>query len=367
MSSKKGVSKHLFPELADLPKTKNVPRRTRFRRCKSAPNTEDFVPIEKLVSTSSSSNDSSNNPFSTKSLLSNIRPSFRKVIIFLLFYFGLGTTCFYLFRDQLKGKKTNGVLDAIYFCIVTMTTVGYGDIVPNSKASKLLACVFVFTGMALVCLTLSKAANYLVEKQELLVVKALNKSKNTNQLQAIEEAKNNRTKYKCIMISVVLLVLMTIGVIFLTSVENLDFVDAFYCVCCTVTTLGYGDVSFSTQGGRVFAIFWIMISTICLAQFFLYIAELNTELRQRELVDMVLNRPMTNIDLEAADLDDDGSVGAAEFIIYKLKEMGKVSSEDLSLIMVEFNSLDIDQSGTLSHSDITLAQLSPPSSCTPKK
>ncbi|XP_062078832.1 two-pore potassium channel 1-like isoform X2 [Humulus lupulus] len=319
MSSKKGVSKHLFPELADLPKTKNVPRRTRFRRCKSAPNTEDFVPIEKLVSTSSSSNDSSNNPFSTKSLLSNIRPSFRKVIIFLLFYFGLGTTCFYLFRDQLKGKKTNGVLDAIYFCIVTMTTVGYGDIVPNSKASKLLACVFVFTGMALVCLTLSKAANYLVEKQELLVVKALNKSKNTNQLQAIEEAKNNRTKYKCIMISVVLLVLMTIGVIFLTSVENLDFVDAFYCVCCTVTTLGYGDVSFSTQGGRVFAIFWIMISTICLAQFFLYIAELNTELRQRELVDMVLNRPMTNIDLEAADLDDDGSVGAAEFIIYGVK------------------------------------------------
>ncbi|XP_030511024.2 two-pore potassium channel 1 [Cannabis sativa] len=365
----KVASKNFFTELSDLPKTRNVPQKKRFRRCRSAPNTEDFVPIENLMSTakSSATTTSSNNPFSTKSIIRSIRPSFGKVIIFLTFYFGLGTTCFYLFRNQLKGKKTNGVLDAIYFCIVTMTTVGYGDLVPNSKASKLLACAFVFTGMALVGLTLSKAANYLVEKQELLVVKALNKSKNnTNQLQVIEEAKNNRTKYKCIMISIVLLVIITIGVVFLTSVENMDFVDAFYCVCCTITTLGYGDVSFSTQGGRVFAIFWILISTICLAQFFLYIAEFNTEIRQKALVDMVLNRPMTNFDLEAADLDDDGSVGAAEFILYKLKEMGKISPEDISLIMVEFNDLDIDQNGTLTHSDITLAQLSPPHPCIPK-
>ena len=73
----------------------------------------------------------------------------------------------------MKGKKTNGVVDAVYFCIVTMTTVGYGDIVPDSVATKLLACAFVFTGMALIALSLSKAADYLVEKQETLLVRAL--------------------------------------------------------------------------------------------------------------------------------------------------------------------------------------------------
>jgi potassium channel subfamily K len=46
----------------------------------------------------------------------------------------------------------------------------------------------------------------------------------------------------------------------------------------------------------------------------------------------------------------------AEFIIYKLKEMGKISQEDISLFMEEFEDLDVDQSGTLSVSDITLAQ-----------
>lgn len=46
----------------------------------------------------------------------------------------------------------------------------------------------------------------------------------------------------------------------------------------------------------------------------------------------------------------------AEFIIYKLKEMGKVCEEDISPVLKEFEDLDVDQSGTLSTSDIILAQ-----------
>ena len=38
--------------------------------------------------------------------------------------------------------------------------------------------------------------------------------------------------------------------------------------------------------------------------------------------------------------------------------MGKISQEDISLVMEEFEELDVDQSGTLSISDITLAQSS---------
>lgn len=36
--------------------------------------------------------------------------------------------------------------------------------------------------------------------------------------------------------------------------------------------------------------------------------------------------------------------------------MGKINQEDVTLVMKEFEELDIDQSGTLSVSDITLAQ-----------
>ncbi|XP_062078833.1 two-pore potassium channel 1-like [Humulus lupulus] len=349
-----GVREPLLPEQVDpnpQSRRKDAPKRKRFRRCKSAPMV-DFVPLDKL-----GTDDSIPRP---NSMFGIGPPSFCKVIIFLCFYLGVGTIFFYAVRNQLDGKKTDGVLDAIYFCIVTMTTVGYGDLVPSSNATKLLACAFVFTGMALVGLTLSKAADYLVEKQESLLVKALNMRRKVDHAEVLKEAQTNRARSKCILVFIALLVLMTGGTVFLITVEKLDPVDAFYCVCSTITTLGYGDKSFSTKGGRVFAIFWILISTICLAQFFLYIAELNTENRQRDLVHWVLTRRMTNVDLEAADLDDDGIVGAAEFVIYKLKEMGKISHEDVSQILEEFDDLDVDQSGTLSVCDINLAQSSPP-------
>ena len=39
-----------------------------------------------------------------------------------------------------------------------------------------------------------------------------------------------------------------------------------------------------------------------------------------------------------------------------MKEMGKITQEDITLVMEEFEDLDVDQSGTLSPSDIFLAQ-----------
>ncbi|KAK6947072.1 Potassium channel domain [Dillenia turbinata] len=325
---------------------KSIAPRKRFRRCRSAPLAE-LVP--------SDVNEDGSLPRS-RSIFSKLHPGFKKVCLFLTIYLGVGTVCFYLFGDQIKGEKTNVILDALYLCIVTMTTVGYGDLVPNSVPTKLFACAFVFMGMALVGLILSKAADYMVEKQEILLVKALHISRAVGPTEILKEMETNKVRYKCIMTFILLLALISIGTTFLATVEKLDTLDAFYCVCSTITTLGYGDRSFSTSAGRAFAVFWILTSTVCVAQFFLYLAEVSTESRQKALAKWVLNRRMTNVDLEAADLDEDGVVGVAEFILYKLKEMGKVSQEDISLAFEEFEDLDVDQSGTLSLSDLALSQ-----------
>ncbi|XP_027064073.1 two-pore potassium channel 1 isoform X2 [Coffea arabica] len=346
-----GVKQPLLTESLDVaPKTnQKINHRRRFRRCKSAPLAE-FTPGEL--------NGKDGSLPRSESIFNKLHPSIRKVAIFLFLYLAVGAFCFYIVRHQIAGERTDGVLDSVYFCIVTMTTVGYGDLVPNSVATKLLACVFVFSGMALVGLMLSRGADYLVEKQEVLLVKALNLRPKVGPTETTEEIETQKVSYKCATVFIFLLVLIVVGTAFLTIVEKLDIVDAFYCVCSTITTLGYGDKSFSTKAGRIFAIFWILMSTLCLAQFFLYIAELNTEKRRKELVRWVLTKPMTNVDLEAADLDDNGIVGAAEFVIYKLKEMGKISQEDISVVLEEFEYLDVDQSGTLSTSDISLAQSS---------
>lgn len=313
----------------------------KLRRCRSAPMMEPN--LDRLFE-------------KPKSIFDQLNPHLMRVAVYLFIYLTISTLCFYLVRNQIAGEKTFGILDSIYFCIVTMTTVGYGDLLPNSTATKLLACAFVFTGMALVGIILSRAADNLVENQEILLVKAFHLRKQCGALETLKEMETHRVRYRCIILSILLFVLIASGTIFLVTVEKMDIVDAFYCVCSTITTLGYGDKSFSTTAGRIFAIFWILMSTICLAQMLFAFAELYTESRQRSLVRWVLTRKTTAADLEAADLDDDGVVGAAEFVIFKLKEMGKINQEDVLLIMEEFKNLDVDESGTLSTSDIYLAQ-----------
>uniref|UniRef100_A0A1D1Z2P6 Calcium-activated outward-rectifying potassium channel 1 n=1 Tax=Anthurium amnicola TaxID=1678845 RepID=A0A1D1Z2P6_9ARAE len=345
------VKQPLLPRSLDSPHqppTCTTAKKRRYRRCRSAPSVDVL-----------SHSTIADGPFpDAKFILGQLHPSMRQVIVFLVIYLGVGTVCFFMVKHQIKGNKTNGVIDSLYFCIVTMTTVGYGDLVPESISSKLLACAFVFTGMAIVALVLGTAADYLVEKQEVLLVKALHLHNKVGEAKVLKEMATKKVEYKILMTLALLLLLMTTGTIFLSTVEKLSLVDAFYCVCSTITTLGYGDKSFSTLGGRIFAVLWILTSTICLAQFFLYLAELNIEHRQQLLAKLVLNRRMTFVDLEAADIDEDGTVGAADFIIYKLKEMGKITQEDIALVMEEFEDLDVDQSGTLSANDLLIAQSS---------
>lgn len=235
--------------------------------------------------------------------------NFKHVVMLLVVYLSGGTFCFYLISQQIKGKRTNGVLDAIYFCVVTMTTVGYGDLVPDSMLAKLLACIYVFTGMALVGLILSQAVDSIVQKQQIFVVRAIYiREKNVGPTEILKEVETHKVKYKLSMVAGLLLLLIIIGTVFLFIVEELSLMDAFYCVCSTITTLGFGDESFSTAGGRVFAIFWILSSTICLAQFFLYLAEFYAERRQTSMMKWVLTRQLTFSDLEAADIDHDKAV-----------------------------------------------------------
>jgi potassium channel subfamily K len=316
----------------------------RFRRCRSAPRSET---AEKPRENGSW--------LPAKELFKEMRPSFRMVGFLLFAYLLVGVIVFYLVMDQISGKRTNRVLDALYFCIVTMTSVGYGDLVPNSDATKLLASAFVFTGMGVIALFVSKAADYLVEKQEVLFYKALHMNMKSGEAKMLRRIEMNKTKYKFYTTALLLVTSIVVGTVFLWKIEKLSLVDSFYCVCATITTLGYGDKSFSSKLGRTFAVFWIITSTIILALFFMYLAEIYTERRQKMLAKWVLTRRMTTMDLEAADLDNDQRVGAAEFVVYKLKELGKINQEDISSFLEEFNKLDVDQSGTLSTYDLTMA------------
>jgi len=41
-------------------------------------------------------------------------------------------------------------LDALYFCVISLTTVGYGDLTPQTDAGKVMAIVYILLGLGVI-------------------------------------------------------------------------------------------------------------------------------------------------------------------------------------------------------------------------
>jgi Ion channel len=42
------------------------------------------------------------------------------------------------------------VIDAVYFCVVTLGTVGYGDITPTTDGGKLFTLIYIIVGLGII-------------------------------------------------------------------------------------------------------------------------------------------------------------------------------------------------------------------------
>ncbi len=69
-------------------------------------------------------------------------PEFRSLCILVGIVIGSGT----LFYHFVEGM---GWIDALYFCVITLTTVGYGDLSPQTPIGKLFTVVYIFVGLGL--------------------------------------------------------------------------------------------------------------------------------------------------------------------------------------------------------------------------
>lgn len=63
-------------------------------------------------------------------------------------------------------------LDAIYFCVVTLATVGYGDIVPKTPLGKIFTVFYILIGISI----LAFFANSLIRRAYYRRMKKLHKT-----------------------------------------------------------------------------------------------------------------------------------------------------------------------------------------------
>lgn len=71
----------------------------------------------------------------------------------------LGTFVMYGVESQVPNSKIKTLLDALWWCVATVTTVGYGDIVPVSNIGRIVALFYMFFGISMIAILMSVITN----------------------------------------------------------------------------------------------------------------------------------------------------------------------------------------------------------------
>ena len=86
-------------------------------------------------------------------LLQSIRMSLRKILVYFLFVLILVTivgTLMFMVEGNQPGTQFTDIGTSIYWAIVTLTTVGYGDITPVTLVGRLLSSIVMILGYTII-------------------------------------------------------------------------------------------------------------------------------------------------------------------------------------------------------------------------
>jgi voltage-gated potassium channel len=92
-----------------------------------------------------------------------------KIYLSLLVAVGLvvvaGTFIMYEIERGAANSKMTTFLDALWWCVATVTTVGYGDVVPVTSIGRMVALVYMFFGIALISILMAVITNTFYRKR----------------------------------------------------------------------------------------------------------------------------------------------------------------------------------------------------------
>ena len=87
-----------------------------------------------------------------------------------------GTILIFEIETQYDNSQIKTYTDALWWTVSTITTVGYGDIVPVSETGRLVSIVFMFTGIILLGIIISwkkSQYNLRIHKQDFEIIRKL--------------------------------------------------------------------------------------------------------------------------------------------------------------------------------------------------
>lgn len=83
---------------------------------------------------------------------------FRQLFILVGFILALGTVVYH----NIEGW---GWLDSLYFSVITLTTIGYGDLSPSTDIGKIFTIIYVFMGLGVLVGFVTATGEHLQKRQ----------------------------------------------------------------------------------------------------------------------------------------------------------------------------------------------------------
>lgn len=74
--------------------------------------------------------------------MNKLKADIAVAIVILLSWIGVGTLSFHHLEEW-------NWIQSFYFSVVTITTVGYGDLTPTNDASRLFAAIYILIGVSI--------------------------------------------------------------------------------------------------------------------------------------------------------------------------------------------------------------------------
>jgi len=96
-------------------------------------------------------------------------PKFRSLLYLTTLTLITGT----LFYHSVEGWR---LLDAFYFSVITLATVGYGDFTPQTDLGKIFTVMYIFLGLGILIGFVTPIGEYLIDKRTQRIEKSENET-----------------------------------------------------------------------------------------------------------------------------------------------------------------------------------------------